>query len=346
MVTPVDMLGNSVVVGFDDICSAQDGPFYEKFLLKQRLLHPQHVFDYIANQKLKEELMRFNHNHSGGMIMMESICEHVEIEWPEGEETWLIHDELAQRTQFVKYKQQPMLTTSIVENSMHPMSSDCDWVQSSFDHQPNEIMLLLQQLLAKQDLLLDENKQLKQEVATQQITINNLSQAVEAIQGTKISCQNISVTKSSSAPTTASVSELAPPVIKSAELSLKKKASKQLQSKQSDQLIKKPLFSEFFPQYVSNEIDDFSYERGYRNATIFSLKSTAISPSNLFHSLIVQLISIGIVLITIIILVKVGFKFLDSNMIFSGGTNTPYFVNNVLSHGINDSDWFRTLGVP
>ncbi|CAF4597666.1 unnamed protein product, partial [Didymodactylos carnosus] len=88
MVTPIDMLGNSVVVGFDDIYSAEDGPFYENFLLKQRLLHPQHVFDFIANQKLKEELMRFNHNHSGGMIMMESICEHVEIEWPEGEETW------------------------------------------------------------------------------------------------------------------------------------------------------------------------------------------------------------------------------------------------------------------
>ncbi|CAF1669481.1 unnamed protein product, partial [Didymodactylos carnosus] len=150
-----------------------------------------------------------------------------------------------------------------------------------------------------------------------------------------------------SAPTTASVSELAPPVIKSAELSLKKKASKQLQSKQSAQFIKNPLFSEFFPQYVSNEIDDFSYARGYSNATTFSLKSTAISSSDSFHSLIVQLISIGIVLITFIILVNVGFKFLDdSNMIFSGGTNTPYFVNNVLSHGINDSDWFRTLGVP
>ncbi|CAF0847294.1 unnamed protein product [Didymodactylos carnosus] len=74
------MLGNSVVVGFDDIYSAEDDPFYENVLLKQRLLHPQHVFDYIANQKLKGELMRFNHSHSGGMIMMESICEHVEIE--------------------------------------------------------------------------------------------------------------------------------------------------------------------------------------------------------------------------------------------------------------------------
>ncbi|CAF4110181.1 unnamed protein product, partial [Rotaria sp. Silwood1] len=44
-------------------------------------------------------------------------------------------------------------------------------------------------------------------MATQQITVNNLSQAVEALQGTKISYSNIPIINPSLAPTTTSVSE-------------------------------------------------------------------------------------------------------------------------------------------
>jgi hypothetical protein len=43
--------------------------------------------------------------------------------------------------------------------------------RQTYTQQPNEIMLLLQQVLLKQDLLLGENKKLKHEMATQQCTI-------------------------------------------------------------------------------------------------------------------------------------------------------------------------------
>jgi hypothetical protein len=62
-------------------------------------------------------------------------------------------------------------------------------------------------------LLLDENRQLKQEMAIQQITINNLSQVVEYIRGIKVSCPNILSTKPSSQST--------PPHVMTAEISLK-----------------------------------------------------------------------------------------------------------------------------
>ncbi len=62
-VIPVDEFANSVIVGFDDIYSVEDEPFYEKFLFSNRLLHKQHVLDYIANEKLEEELIQLNDNH-------------------------------------------------------------------------------------------------------------------------------------------------------------------------------------------------------------------------------------------------------------------------------------------
>jgi hypothetical protein len=53
------------------------------------------------------------------------------------------------------------------------------------EQQPNEIMLLLQQVLLKQDQLLDENKKLKDEMSIQQFTIKHLSLAVETLQAQK-----------------------------------------------------------------------------------------------------------------------------------------------------------------
>ncbi|CAF4470537.1 unnamed protein product, partial [Didymodactylos carnosus] len=122
---------------------------------------------------------------------------------------------------------------------------------------PNEILFLLQQLLAKQDLLLDENKELKQEMATQQIIINSLSQAVEAIQENKI-CQDVSSTKLSSASTTAPLSQSTPHFVMKAETSLKEQAAKQLQSKRINQLLDSTPFSGSTSQEVSDWIDDFS----------------------------------------------------------------------------------------
>ncbi|CAF4652060.1 unnamed protein product, partial [Didymodactylos carnosus] len=109
-----------------------------------------------------------------------------------------------------------------VEQQQHLEMDDQDGNRQGqvVNQKPNEIMFLLQQLLAKQDLLLDENKQLKQEMATQQVIINNLSQAVEAIQENKI-CQDVSSTKLSSASTTAPLSQSTPPLVMKAETSLK-----------------------------------------------------------------------------------------------------------------------------
>ncbi|CAF4769355.1 unnamed protein product [Rotaria sp. Silwood2] len=94
-------------------------------------------------------------------------------------------------------------------------------------------------------------------MATQQITINNLSQAVEALQGTKISYPNIPVTSPSLAPPTASVSELTASMMKSVELSLKEQTSKQLQSKKIDQRLNSIPFSGSNSQEVSDWIEDF-----------------------------------------------------------------------------------------
>ncbi|CAF2761131.1 unnamed protein product [Rotaria sp. Silwood2] len=103
--------------------------------------------------------------------------------------------------------------------------------------QPTEIMSVSQQLLVKQVLVLYENTQLKQDIATQGIILNNHSQAIEALQGTKISCLHMPVTNPCSTPMTAFDSELTTSVMQSAKLSLKGKAFKQLQSKRIDQLL-------------------------------------------------------------------------------------------------------------
>jgi hypothetical protein len=124
--------------------------------------------------------------------------------------------------------------------------------------QPNEMMVLLQQLLAKQDLLLDENRQLKEEMTTQQITINNLSQAVEAIQGTKILRQSLLPTDPSSLSTTTPSPPLTLPLVMNAASSLKEQAAKQLQSKRINQLLDSTPFTGSSSQEVSDWIDDFS----------------------------------------------------------------------------------------
>lgn len=146
----------------------------------------------------------------------------------------------------------------------------CEQQQQKFDdqgdnreepvviQQPNEMMLLLQQLLAKQDLLLDENKQIKQKMETQQITINNLSEAVEVIKGTKILDQKLLPTDPSSPSTTAPSPQLTLPVVMNVASSLKEQAAKQLQSKRINQLLDSTPFTGSSSQEVSDWIDDLS----------------------------------------------------------------------------------------
>ena len=112
--------------------------------------------------------------------------------------------------------------------------------------------------MAIQDLLLDENKQIKQEMATQQVTINNLTQAMEAIQVSNVLCHNILPKKPSSSLTAAPLSQSTSSVIMKMESSLKEQAVKQLQSKRINQLLDSTAFTGSASQEVSDWIDDFS----------------------------------------------------------------------------------------
>ncbi|CAF3056119.1 unnamed protein product [Rotaria sp. Silwood2] len=145
---------------------------------------------------------------------------------------------------------QEFLSLTDSERQIKTDDQDKNGEEQEANQQQHKIVSLLQELLAKQNLL-------TQDMATQKITINNLSQAVEALQGTKISYPNIPVTSPSLAPTTASVSELTPSMMKSVELSLKEQASKQLQSKRIDQLLNSIPFSGSNSQEVSDWIEDF-----------------------------------------------------------------------------------------
>ncbi|CAF4765385.1 unnamed protein product, partial [Rotaria sp. Silwood2] len=109
---------------------------------------------------------------------------------------------------------QKFLSLTDSERKIKADDQDKNGEEQEANQQQHKIVSLLPELLAKQNLL-------TQDMATQQITINNLSQAVEALQGTKISYPNIPVTNPSLAPTTASVSELTPSMMKSVELSPK-----------------------------------------------------------------------------------------------------------------------------
>jgi ElaB/YqjD/DUF883 family membrane-anchored ribosome-binding protein len=123
-------------------------------------------------------------------------------------------------------------------------------------NQANDSMLMLQQLMAKQDVLLEENKQLRQEMVVQRTIINNLSKAVETIQETKAIAQNTSVIK---LLTTATDSVLQPiaSTNKNEETHLREQAAKQLQSKRINQLLDSAPFTGSSSQEVSDWIEDF-----------------------------------------------------------------------------------------
>jgi len=331
-VMPVDMLGDSAVVGFDDIYTAENGPFYKQFLLNHHILHSQHVLDYIAYQKSQEQLMLFKHKVSCDMIVVESVCQYPEPEWPVGEETWLFHDELPQRNQFIQCRQQFVphpSTFNIVEHRVRQTSSKSDCVASSKTQQSNEIILLLQEVLAKQDILLEQSKQLKQEVAAQDIAINNLSLAVKALQGSIILCENVSSIQQFSSATTAPSLQSTPPLIRNVEPCLKEQDVKAVQVQQINQLMNYNLSSKIYFQDGLNNIDDRNTEYGHINVKTSWLQYTLITTN-----------------LTMFIFISMVFGIFYSYLITHGGINTSDFSNYRLVHGVNDMDWFRTLAVP
>lgn len=127
------------------------------------------------------------------------------------------------------------------------------------NQQQNEIMIILQQLLTKQNLLLDENKQLKQHMTQQQITIDNHTQAIEAIREMKITYEKSS-TNPAPSPTTTTLVDTTIPVIINTEHHIKQQTAKQLQSKRINQLLDSTPFSGSTSQEVSDWIDDFIYK--------------------------------------------------------------------------------------
>ncbi|CAF1162198.1 unnamed protein product [Rotaria magnacalcarata] len=71
---------DSVMIELDDIYPAEDSPFYDTFLLKDRCLHFQHVLDYIANQKRKEELIELHESVLFSTVLLKYVGENFETE--------------------------------------------------------------------------------------------------------------------------------------------------------------------------------------------------------------------------------------------------------------------------
>ncbi len=112
-----------------------------------------------------------------------------------------------------------------------------------------------------------------------------------------------------------------------------------------DQSIKYPQCSEFYFPYVSNWINDLYYECSDINDKTVSLILTSTSSNYSFNSCIIRSISTGIMLIAFIFVGMIFANF-GPYSLFYNDTNNPYFVSNLLFHGQNDFDWFRTLAVP
>ena len=129
------------------------------------------------------------------------------------------------------------------------------------DQKPNEqsddTTGVLQQLLTKQDQLLDENMQLKNQVALQQLTINNLSDIVEALKSNPLSNHKLTTKPSPATTTTDKVIDLTTDNNKDI-VNLQQQAAKKLQSKRIDQLLNSTPFSGTMSQEVSDWLEEFN----------------------------------------------------------------------------------------
>ena len=270
---PADIFENSMMIRFDDICSTKDGPSYETFLLDRPFLHSQHELDYKENRKRNDVLKQFNHDAAFTKVLLQSPNENFETAWPEGEQLWFIHEVLPQRSQFVPYQQQVVLTTStfnVIEDSVQEISSVGTCVALTLIQQPDEPIILPQQSLAWQ--------------LVSHFAMNTT-------------------------------------------LDFEKRRIRQLRSRPIGQSVKSSLLSGSYFQYVLNGINDFYNECSQSKTQIFSFEPTPVYANASFDSNILQLISIGIILI----------RFVFPSM---------EFVCKLVWYGINNFEWFRALAVP
>jgi hypothetical protein len=126
-------LDTSAVVAFEDLYSAEDGPFLDVFLCTHRVYSPQHILDWWTEHNQRQMHITLSHtNHLSSV----STCNDVVLDCQQGEETWFVHDLLPQRSQSAHRKQQvtPSVSTSDVVGHPAPSSSS-----AHIDHLPSMI---------------------------------------------------------------------------------------------------------------------------------------------------------------------------------------------------------------
>ncbi|CAF1310440.1 unnamed protein product [Adineta ricciae] len=118
---------------------------------------------------------------------------------------------------------------------------------TELQRQPMGMAEMMHQLLNKQDRLLEENKQLRQEMALQQSTISYLHETITTMRHSQMNDHNDQNEKSS--PTSNSISAV--------DQGVKEQTTKQLQSKRIKQLLDSKAFSGSTSQEISDWIEDF-----------------------------------------------------------------------------------------
>ena len=116
--------------------------------------------------------------------------------------------------------------------------------------QQNKIMLLLEQVILKQDMLLEENKKIKNEMEDQQLTINSLMIAVENLQEINAS-QSDSILKERPTTTTSQQQHL------QTSTALVSQATKQLQGKRITKLLEITPFTGLPDEDVDDWLTEF-----------------------------------------------------------------------------------------
>lgn len=230
-----------------------------------------------------------------------------EIGWPQGEETWIIHDEMSRDTQFVECKRQLMLTLSTcntVENLMQQTSSECVCDIRSADHPPNEVISLLQRIMANQNLLMEDNKFMKEQLAKQKAKINQLVLAMKTIDNSLVLHD-----------------------LRGSGPSLEEQHGKQSQLEQIDR-------STIEDSYTMCNTSNIKH-------CLFEPKTLSLKDSS--DSNVKQLKSTTLVTL---IFVSWSLQFLKSYITYYNDVKTPHVVNNALIPDITHFDWFRTLAVP
>lgn len=180
-VISADNIDDFATIGFDDIYSAENGPFYEGFLVHNRVLHSQHVLDYIANKKETiQSVMQLNQKFSWSTPEDNITCQEETAAWAEGNEEWLIHDQLPQRAQFLScIRNFNASTCDDVEEITQQPSGDINSVVLSSGTQNRELMIWLHSAQMKCEEFVAENEVLERMVARHRIILNQTASADE-----------------------------------------------------------------------------------------------------------------------------------------------------------------------